>query len=100
LHFAVHAYGLDGGIMVTGSHNPREENGFKLMIGMEPVHGEALRALVAGAASPAPGGTSVDFPVLQPYTSRLQSGDGAGRVVVAACLGHRAQAHHPLRGGR
>jgi phosphomannomutase len=56
LHFAIQAYGLDGGIMVTGSHNPREENGFKLMIGAEPVHGETLRALVATAAAPAPGG--------------------------------------------
>ncbi len=47
LHFAIHTCGLDGGIMVTGSHNPREENGFKLLIGAEPVHGEMLRALVA-----------------------------------------------------
>jgi phosphomannomutase len=90
LHFAVHAYGLDGGIMVTGSHNPREENGFKLMIGMEPVHGEMLRALVAGAASPAAGGTSLDFPVSQAYLSRLQAQVRAGRLTVVWDCGNGA----------
>lgn len=71
LHFAVQAYGLDGGIMVTGSHNPREENGFKLAIGTEPVHGEALRALVATPAAPAAGGSVVDLQVGHAYTNRL-----------------------------
>src|SRR3954468_5785479 len=28
LYFAVHALRLDGGIMVTGSHNPADQNGF------------------------------------------------------------------------
>ena len=90
LHYAVHAYGLDGAIMVTGSHNPREENGFKLMIRMEPVHGETLRALVAGAASRATGGTSVDFPVSQAYVARLQSQVRAGRLTVVWDCGNGA----------
>ncbi len=51
LYFAVHDRGLDGGIMVTGSHNPADQNGFKLLIGKEPVFGAALRALVLGADS-------------------------------------------------
>ncbi len=29
----------DGGIMVTGSHNPPTHNGFKLMIGRKPFFG-------------------------------------------------------------
>ena len=33
LYFAVHTLDLDGGIMVTGSHNPPDYNGFKLMRG-------------------------------------------------------------------
>src|SRR4051812_40476948 len=33
LYFAVHHLDAGGGIMVTGSHNPPEYNGFKLMIG-------------------------------------------------------------------
>ena len=33
LYFTVHTLDLDGGIMVTGSHNPPDYNGFKLMRG-------------------------------------------------------------------
>jgi phosphomannomutase len=47
LHYAVRAARLDGGIMVTASHNPSDQNGFKLLLEGEPVHGKALRALVA-----------------------------------------------------
>ncbi|HEV7447889.1 MAG TPA: phosphomannomutase/phosphoglucomutase [Steroidobacteraceae bacterium] len=46
LHYAVRAAGLDGGIMVTGSHNPRDQNGFKLLLDGDPVYGAALRELV------------------------------------------------------
>jgi phosphomannomutase len=33
LYFAVNHLAADGGIMVTGSHNPASHNGFKIMIG-------------------------------------------------------------------
>jgi phosphomannomutase len=46
LGFAVRALALDGAIMVTASHNPPGENGFKIVMGDERVHGERLRALV------------------------------------------------------
>jgi phosphomannomutase len=90
LHFALEAHGLDGGIMVTGSHNPREENGFKLVIGTEPVHGEVLRALVATEATPAAGGAMVEFPVSQTYLSRLQAQVRAGCLTVVWDCGNGA----------
>ncbi|HET8612490.1 MAG TPA: phosphomannomutase/phosphoglucomutase [Sphingomonas sp.] len=71
LYFAVHAQGLDGGIMVTGSHNPPDQNGFKLLLGREPVHGEALAALVRGEAEDAPGGRAESLPVEDAYVARL-----------------------------
>jgi phosphomannomutase len=43
--FTVHRLGLDGGVMVTGSHLPPDQNGFKLMLGGNPVFGEALGIL-------------------------------------------------------
>ena len=43
--FTVHRLGLDGGVMVTGSHLPPDQNGFKLMLGGNPVYGQALAAL-------------------------------------------------------
>ena len=90
LHFALETYGLDGGITVTGSHNPREENGFKLVIGTEPVHGETLRALVATAATPAAGGATLEFPVSQAYLTRLQAQVRAGNLTVVWDCGNGA----------
>ena len=43
--FTVHRLRLDGGVMVTGSHLPPDQNGFKLMLGGNPVYGQALAAL-------------------------------------------------------
>jgi phosphomannomutase len=90
LHFAVHACGLDGGIIVTGSHNPREENGFKLVIGSEPVHGETLRALAASAGAPAAGGMAVDFPITQAYVGRLAAQVRGGCLTVVWDCGNGA----------
>lgn len=45
LYFAVHHLDADGGIMVTGSHNPPEDNGFKILAGKGTLHGEEIRAL-------------------------------------------------------
>jgi phosphomannomutase / phosphoglucomutase len=36
---------VDGGAMITGSHNPAEYNGFKLCIGHESIYGEQLQVL-------------------------------------------------------
>ncbi|MEZ4653089.1 MAG: phosphomannomutase/phosphoglucomutase [Candidatus Eisenbacteria bacterium] len=45
LYFAVVHLPADGGVMVTGSHNPIEYNGFKMQIGTASLHGEEIRAL-------------------------------------------------------
>jgi phosphomannomutase/phosphoglucomutase len=45
LYFAVNYLGKDGGINVTGSHNPPEYNGFKILVGKEAIHGEDIQKL-------------------------------------------------------
>jgi len=45
LYFAVNHLDADGGIMVTGSHNPPEDNGFKMLLGKGTIHGDDIRAL-------------------------------------------------------
>ncbi len=45
LYFAAHHLGSDGAVMITGSHNPAEDNGFKLMRGKQTLFGDAVRAL-------------------------------------------------------
>lgn len=44
-YFSIYHLNLDGGIMVTGSHNPPEYNGFKLSIGKDTIHGETIQTL-------------------------------------------------------
>ena len=43
LYFAVHTLGADGGVMITGSHNPADYNGFKMMLGKSGFYGEAIQ---------------------------------------------------------
>lgn len=35
----------DGGVMITGSHNPADYNGFKVMVGASTIHGEDIQEL-------------------------------------------------------
>ena len=45
LYFAVKALDADGGMQVTGSHNPPEFNGFKMVLGGESLHGADILSL-------------------------------------------------------
>lgn len=45
LYFATRAMAADGGIMVTGSHNPPDHNGFKMMLGAGPFWGDDIQNL-------------------------------------------------------
>jgi phosphomannomutase len=73
LYFAVHALSLDGGIMVTGSHNPPDQNGFKLLLGGHPVYGGALRDLTHTAPSRFANGRSAYRDVSAAYVEALAS---------------------------
>lgn len=44
-YFSIFHLDLDGGIMITGSHNPPEYNGFKLSIGKESIHGKDIQRI-------------------------------------------------------
>jgi phosphomannomutase len=55
LYFSVHHMNADAGIMVTGSHNPPDQNGFKMLLskgltGGGPIYGDAIKRLAAMAA--------------------------------------------------
>ncbi len=45
LYYAVCSLELDGGVMVTGSHNPPTHNGFKFMHGRKPFFGQDIKDL-------------------------------------------------------
>ena len=45
LYYAVAVDRTDGGMQITGSHNPPEYNGFKMVMGGRSVYGEAIQGL-------------------------------------------------------
>jgi phosphomannomutase/phosphoglucomutase len=111
LYYSVVAHALDGGLQVTGSHNPPEFNGFKMTKKVLPLFGAEIqdmhRAIEAGDFESGAGGAA-DQPILGEYRTmlidRLQSprglhvvmdcGNGcAGTVVPQAFerMGHRIE---------
>ncbi|MBN2206228.1 MAG: phosphomannomutase/phosphoglucomutase [Candidatus Aminicenantes bacterium] len=45
LYFSIFHKGYEAGVMVTGSHNPPDQNGFKLMSGRDTLYGPAIQEL-------------------------------------------------------
>ena len=82
LYFAVYELEADGGIMITGSHNPPDYNGFKMMIGKRPFFGADIQGIgpLAAAGAYATGAGSVeDVDLLGRYTERLLQDYRPGR---------------------
>ncbi|MEN6624558.1 MAG: phosphomannomutase/phosphoglucomutase [Smithella sp.] len=45
LYFSIRHLKADGGVMITGSHNPPEFNGFKICIGNDTIYGDQIQEL-------------------------------------------------------
>jgi len=45
LYFSLFHLPVQGGVMVTGSHNPPNENGFKICLGQSTIYGEQIQEL-------------------------------------------------------
>ena len=50
VYFGTNVLGAQSGIMVTGSHNPPDYNGFKMVLAGEAIHGETIQALYLSIA--------------------------------------------------
>ena len=87
LYFAVHELSADAGVMVSGSHNPPEYNGFKLTTRERPFFGEdilALGRMIAEDAFASGRGSREDRPVLEAYVDRLVEDFDGGRPLRVA----------------
>ena len=87
LYFAVKELHADGGVMVTGSHNPPDYNGFKMLLAERPFYGEDIQRL--GPISPegafASGRGGVDTGgIADRYIARLPPGFRGGRALRVA----------------
>ena len=85
LYFAVTALGTDGGLQVTGSHNPPEFNGFKMVLGGEAFHGEEIldlwEIITAERWRSGSGKETADGSVLQRYREAIISRNHLERTV-------------------
>ena len=84
LYFAATTLETDGAVMVTGSHNPPNYNGFKMMLGKKAFFGADIQKLghmtSAGDVVDDATGSSRDVDVVDDYIARLlQDYDGGER---------------------
>ncbi|SFO03896.1 phosphomannomutase [Variovorax sp. PDC80] len=74
LYFAAHTLATSG-IQVTGSHNPKDYNGFKMVLAGRAIYGDEIQALrktmEAGSATLAPGGSVREVDVTEAYVQRI-----------------------------
>ncbi len=45
VYFTLFTAGVDGGVMITGSHNPADNNGFKVCLGKSTIYGPRILAI-------------------------------------------------------
>jgi phosphomannomutase len=86
LYFAAKTLNTDGGIMVTGSHNPPDYNGFKMVLANQPFFGAQIqeigRRAAAGEVVAAASGSERRIDVMADYVARLLSDwDGGDRIL-------------------
>ncbi len=94
LYFATRDRHTDAGVMITGSHNPPEYNGVKMVLGKGPVYGAKIQELgsIAGKGAFAVGqGASEWIDVRDDYVARLlKDYDGTSDLKVAWDAGNGA----------
>src|SRR5271170_4309550 len=105
LYFSVLKWNMDGGVMITGSHNAAEYNGFKLGVGPSTIFGDDIqevRRIIERRdfASGAKDGSLTVRPVLPEYNDfirrnfsfsrsfkiAIDGGNGCGGVVAAPLM--------------
>ena len=100
LYFAVHELDLDGGVQITGSHNPPDENGFKMMVGKGSLYGNdivELRAVMENEGfRRAAGGSIRTFDPTPAYVKKAQSDIQLGRHDIRFALDAGNGAGGPL----
>jgi phosphomannomutase len=77
LYFATHYLDVDGGLQVTGSHNPADYNGFKLLLRGRSVFGAEIQEIGQRAASGhwhEGSGTLEQVDIREAYVNRLLDG--------------------------
>jgi len=76
LYFSAFHLKASGGVMITGSHNPAEYNGFKVMAGKSTIHGaeiqEILRIITENDFASGQGSVQT-YDIITPYVDEIAS---------------------------
>jgi phosphomannomutase/phosphoglucomutase len=103
LYYSVFHLKTDGGVMITGSHNPPEFNGFKTVCGESTIHGAAvqeIRRMIDTGDLDTGDGSETTADVVTPYVAEVSAqfhfrrrirvvfdaGNGTGGVVMHRIL--------------
>lgn len=105
MYFAVFQLETDGGVQITGSHNPTQDNGFKIMSGRGTLSGDDIRQLRTMVEQRdfdrAPGGQAESMDMIPLYASfikgnirlartdirfAIDAGNGAGGPTALAAM--------------
>jgi phosphomannomutase len=117
LYYAATTLETDGAVMVTGSHNPPDYNGFKMMLGRKPFFGQQIAQIgtlaETGDVVPEAAGTEQTVEIADDYIARLladwdggdrmlkvvwDNGNGAGGDVLAKLVASLPGEHVVLNG--
>jgi phosphomannomutase len=93
LYYAEAVLEVDAGIMITGSHNPADYNGFKMVIHHAPFYGEQIHEIgrLAAAGDWAEGtGTVANVDIIDDYVGRLLAGYAGGAYRIGWDAGNGA----------
>jgi phosphomannomutase / phosphoglucomutase len=76
LYYSVYHLNAAGGVMITGSHNPAEYNGFKVMCGQSTIHGEdiqTVKRMIEARDFLQGDGGETRFDIVTPYVDEVTS---------------------------
>jgi phosphomannomutase len=112
LYFATHYLAVEGGIQVTGSHNPADYNGFKLLLNGRSVFGQEIQMLGRRSATgdwSDGNGRTEEVHVREAYLERLlqdfsgkpfrigwDAGNGAAGPVLDELVSRLPGQHHAI----
>ena len=91
LYFSIFHLNLEGGVQITGSHNPPEFNGFKICLGENSIHGKEIRSIreiIERGDFPKGEGGIESFHIVEDYIDYIENnirpGRFRGKIVVDA----------------
>ncbi|HSR12709.1 MAG TPA: phosphomannomutase/phosphoglucomutase [Thermodesulfobacteriota bacterium] len=75
-YYSLYHLERDGGVMITGSHNPPDFNGFKICVGKDTLFGEEiqkLRAIIDSGKFSSGAGSLSSYDIIPPYLDYLRN---------------------------